>query len=118
MERDVTNLIPELSSWNDGAGISISSWIGCVGRFDHAVGYASIFWPDFVFYDGCILLRTPSAENFQNWMQTLNGDRAELEGMLNHRHITDLFFQSEFKPTKEIVLHLGRLLKEMWTAKL
>lgn len=59
MQGDANQLIPELSQWNNGAGIDVATWIGCVGRYDHAIGYASIFWPEFVMHDGCILLGTP-----------------------------------------------------------
>ena len=42
----------ELAPWNNGAGIDLKSWIGCQGRFALAVGYSSIFWPEFVEFDG------------------------------------------------------------------
>ena len=42
----------ELAAWNNGAGIDLESWVGCEGRFALAVGYAAIFWPVFVEFDG------------------------------------------------------------------
>jgi hypothetical protein len=51
-------------------------------------------------------------------MVQFKSDRTAVESMLNHRHIIDLFPNSEFPPTKEIVLHVGRLLKNMWMCKL
>lgn len=41
----VERLIPELAGWNDGKGISVESWISGIGRYDHAIGYCTIFWP-------------------------------------------------------------------------
>jgi hypothetical protein len=38
--------------------------------------------------------------------------------MINHRHITDIFLNSEFKPNRDIVLYVGRLLKDTWQTKL
>ena len=45
----------ELGAWNNGAEIDIKSWIGCKGDFSLAVGYASVFWPEFVLFEGYIL---------------------------------------------------------------
>jgi hypothetical protein len=45
----------ELAAWNNGAGIDIESWVGCEGNFSLAVGYTTIFWPEFVVFDGYIL---------------------------------------------------------------
>jgi hypothetical protein len=45
----------ELAAWNNGAGIAIKSWIACEGNFSLAVGYASVFWPKFVVFEGYIL---------------------------------------------------------------
>lgn len=118
MDNPASRLIPELAAWNNGDGVDLVSWIGCIGRYDHALGYAAIFWPDFEFYDGCIFLRHPDPKTYQDWMVRCNNDRTAVESMMNHRHIVDLFPNSEFPPTKEIVLHLGRLLKDLWTCKL
>ena len=38
----------ELAGWNNDAGISLETWIGCSGNFSLAVGYSSVFWPEFV----------------------------------------------------------------------
>ncbi|HSA77298.1 MAG TPA: hypothetical protein VLG72_00365 [Nitrospirota bacterium] len=44
---DFNKLIPELSDWNNGKGIDVVSWIGCVGDFQKAIGYSVMFWPHF-----------------------------------------------------------------------
>lgn len=46
---------PELAAWNNGLGIDLESWVACEGRFALAVGYASIFWPEFVEFEGYVL---------------------------------------------------------------
>lgn len=51
-------------------------------------------------------------------MQATGGDLTAVEIVLNHRHILDLFSNSEFKPTRDLVLYLGRLLRDMWSRKL
>jgi hypothetical protein len=51
-------------------------------------------------------------------MTQLTGDKSRVERMLNHRHLLDMFLNSEYEPTKEILLHLMQTLKEIWSCKL
>lgn len=118
MHENVEKLIPELSEWNNGTGINLSSWLGCVGRYDHAIAYAALFWPDFCLHDGCVFLDAPDLGNYDQWMHHSGGNRTSVERVMNHRHIVDVFRNSDFAPTKDIVLHVGWLLKEMWSTKL
>src|SRR5437762_736594 len=118
MHQKADRLIPELSRWNNGSGIDLLSWIESVGRFDHAVGYAAYFWPDFTVHDDCLLLQPLNIDNFNVWMSQCKGDRTAVESVMNHRHIVDFFDKSVFEPTREVVTHLGRLLQDMWSCKL
>lgn len=111
-------LIPELASWNNGAGISLKEWISAVGRFDHALGYATIFWPKFFRCDSCILRVIPDDAVFQQWMKSMAGDCARVEAMLNHLHLIDLFTGLDYPPSGPLLLRLGQILKEMWSCKL
>ena len=117
------DLIPELKRWNNGAGIDIDSWIGCEGDHKHLIGYARILWPDFVEHDGCILLGNSldadDRANYQAFLEKAKGDKTTVEGTMNHQHILDLFSRSHHeRPSREVVLHIGRLIKEIWQAKL
>lgn len=97
----------------------IKLWDVDLGRsLGQAIAYAELFWPSFVEYDGCILFagRFDQA-NFQSWMAATGGDKRAVEGVVNHTHILDLFVKHEIKPTREQVVWLGRLLREMWQAK-
>jgi hypothetical protein len=108
------HLIPELGQWHT----DIDSWIEVVGRFDHAIAYGHIFWPEFKIHQECVLFADCRTESFVQWMKETGGDLTAVEGVLNHRHILNLFQSNEFKPTREVVLHLGRLLQDMWSSKL
>ena len=66
---DFTQLIPELQAWNDGKGIDVVSWIRCLGRFDHAVGYSQLFWPEFTIHDECIMFADFTVESYETWMK-------------------------------------------------
>jgi len=114
------DLIPELKAWNDGKGIDMDDWIGCEGDHKHLIGYARILWPDFVEYDGCIFRGNGVAEeNYQAFLTQTSGDKTRVEAVMNHQHIVDLFSRSHHeRPSREIVLYLGRLMKEIWQVKL
>jgi hypothetical protein len=112
------DLIPETQEWNDGRGIDLDDWIGCVGNYEHAIAYGELFWPDFAEHDGCVFFSGFSEENYRGFMQQTSGNRQAVEAVMNHRHILDLLSNPELKPTQAQVVYLGRLLKEMWTAKL
>ncbi|MCI0642767.1 MAG: hypothetical protein L0Y72_27465 [Gemmataceae bacterium] len=114
----LADLIPETRAWNGGNGIDLADWIGCVGSFEHAIAYGELFWPDFVEHDGCVFFAGFSEESYRGFMQQTNGNRQAVEAVMNHRHILDLFSRPELSPTREQVVYLGRLLKEMWAAKL
>jgi hypothetical protein len=111
-------LIPELREWNEGGGISLADWANAVGRYDYAVAYASIFWPDFFLRDDCVFRLDPKGENYAAWMSELEGDRSKVEAMINHLHILDMFTSEGFEPTPQVVVQISRVLQDMWSCKL
>ena len=115
---DFTKMLPELQAWNNGKGIDAESWIRCIGRFDHAVGYGQLFWPEFTIHDDCIMFADFTVESYDSWMKHTSGRRAPVEAVMNHRHILDLFSADASDVSRELVLYLGRLLRDMWSCKL
>jgi hypothetical protein len=78
--------IPDFDVW---------SYLNLRADFDLAAAFAKMFWPDFIEVDGCVFLqRNYSPENFADWMERFEGDRREVESMINHVHIWDLFLNS------------------------
>ena len=121
MQDSVNNadLIPELKAWNNGAGIDIDSWIGCEGNNEHFIGYARIFWPQFMEYDDCVFFADRFTEkNYRAFMEQTKGDKRAVEVVMNHWHIEDMFCRAEPRPTREMILYIGRLLKDIWQTKL
>ena len=108
---------PELAAWNDGAGIDLESWIGCVGSLSLAVGYATIFWPEFVLFQGYILRQGFSEASLRGFERQTHNDRRAVEGVMNHLHIADIHGRREDASRDKIVL-LGNALKEIYQAKL
>jgi hypothetical protein len=116
--NNIEMLIPELAAWNNGRGATVGSWISGIGRYDHAIGYSTIFWPKFVVYDDCVFRQSMDAETYRQWMDGCRGDKSAVEAAANHKHIADLFVNSESRPSKDVVLYLGSTMREMWSCKL
>jgi len=117
-EGSFANLIPELSEWNNGDGISVDAWICCVGDFEHAIGYGRVFWPNFEEHDGCVFAPGFSVESYIGFIEQCNGDKKRVEAVMNHVHIRDLFPNTDESPTHDQIVYIGRLLKEIWGCKL
>lgn len=62
-----TNIINSLAEWNNGAGISLSNWILCVGNYDHFIAYSRLVWPELIEYEGRIYIADFfNVENFES----------------------------------------------------
>lgn len=118
MKTDYDKLIPELKDWNNGKGIDVESWIGCVGDFQKAIGYSTIFWPAFAEVEGCIVREGVSRKNVLQWLEQYKGDRKGVEAAVNHLHLKDLHHANCEDVSPERLAHLGRLLKEIYECKL
>jgi hypothetical protein len=107
----------ELAAWNNGAGIDIESWVGCEGKFSLAVGYSSIFWPSFTLFEGYILREGFSEDSLRGFER--NGrSRKSVEWLMNHLHIADIQYYGCSDASKDKLLLLGNVLKEIYQAKL
>lgn len=107
----------ELAAWNNGAGIDLETWIGCEGKFALAVGYASVFWPAFTLFDGYILRDGFTVDALRGFEQ--NGrSRKSVEWVMNHLHIADIQHGGCGDISKDKLLVLGNILKEIHEAKL
>jgi hypothetical protein len=106
---------PKIPGWKGTLPIDV--WIERNARYDHFAIYARILWAEFIEHDDCVFFaKRFNEQNYHEWRKQL--DKTGTETMLNHTHITDLCHNSEFKPNREIVLHVGRTLKEIWNVKL
>lgn len=108
----------ELGAWNNGAGIDLESWIGCEGRFSLAVGYATVFWPQFVEFDGYILREGFSEQSLRGFEAQQGSHRKGTEWLMNHLHIADIHHAECPDITRDKIALLGTVLKEIYEAKL
>jgi hypothetical protein len=108
----------ELAEWNNGKGIDLESWVGCQGNFRLAVGYAAVFWPEFVEFDGYVLPVDFSEPSLRGFEIQQKGNRREVEAIMNHIHIADLQYVGCPDLTEDKAMVLGKILKEIYEAKL
>lgn len=135
-------LIPELKEWRKRSGpqFNMDTWIEIEGNIRLAIGYTSLFWPDFVEHNNCIFLKSHfSVDTFKHWENpSISEHYAQIESIMNHIHIADLFavavprrsfFDKLFNRypkqlpgrndiTKEQVVFFGNKLLDMYRAKL
>lgn len=112
------SMADELSAWNNGRGIDLDAWVGCVGSFGLAVGYASLLWPRFVRFEDYILTEGFSEQQVRDCRSRPDATAMSIEWLLNHRHIAD--FQHHGCPdiSRDKLILLGSTLREIYQAKL
>jgi hypothetical protein len=116
--KDYNKLIPELSNWNNGKGIDILSWIGCVGDYEKAIGYSIVFWPEFIAVEDLIVREGTKKDDVKKWLDECKGERKKTEALINHLHIRDIQYWNCPGATPERLSYLGQILKEIYECKL
>ena len=113
----------ELGAWNNGQGIDLESWVSCSGNFSLAVGYTTIFCPQFVEFEDYIFKSDEPVdeqiiENIRGFASREGSTSLSVERMMNHLHIADLQYRGceDISPDKLIIL--GNALKETYEARL
>jgi len=101
-----------------GAGIDLRSWVACEGTFRLAIGYAAIFWPEFVEFEGFILRASFAVDSLRGFQQQKGIDRAGVESVMNHLHIADIQHYGCPDASPDKLLQLGRVLEQIYDAKL
>ncbi len=115
--RDYNRLIPELAEWDSGQGIDAESWVTMICNFQMTVAYTTVFWPEFVVVDDCVFLEDYARE-FYETMRNKGTSRRDMEQMLNHQHIADIHSYGDPNATRERVVFIGNILKEIYECKL
>lgn len=108
----------ELRRWNGGDGIDLEDWVSCEGRFAFAVGYASLFWPEFEENEGYILRKNVPVEIIRGFERREGSSRRSVEATLNHIHLLDLHYVGCPDASPDKLALLGHVLKEIHEAKL
>lgn len=108
----------ELSTWNNDKGIDLKSWVGCIGNFKLAVGYASIFWPRFIEFEDYILVDKFSPESIRGFEAQEGSTPKSVEWVINHLNIADIQYVGCPDISRDKLIVIGNTLKEIYQAKL
>lgn len=92
--KSLSELIPELAMWNNGKGIAPSDWIFIEGRADHALGYTSLLWPEFVEFEGYVLRGPLDVARLRGW-EADGRTRQQVETAMNAFLLEGVFPQDE-----------------------
>jgi hypothetical protein len=113
-----SDMLAELSAWNNGKGIDLESWVGCKGNFRLAVGYSTIFWPRFVLFENYILREGFNLDSLRGFERQQKGNKRAVEAVMNHLHIADIQYVGCEDITEGRAVFIGRVLKDIYEAKL
>ncbi len=113
----------ELGAWNNGQGIDLESWVGCEGNFSLAVGYTTIFCPQFIEYKEYIFENDePVDEEFEKHIWGFEAQEGStplsVEWVVNHLHIADIQYRGCEDISPDKLITLGNALKEIYEARL
>jgi hypothetical protein len=116
---EVIDVLPDLQRWNDGVGISPDDWIFIEGRADHALGFCSLFWPEFAQFNGYILRAPLDVERLRSW-EGAGHSRQQIETAMNAFLFDYIFPQDDTEAAlKGAQLKLlATLMSDMLVAKL
>lgn len=112
------SMVDELSAWNDGKGISLQDWAGCTGNFRLAIGYASLFWPNFVQFEDYILTEGFAEAHVRAFESQDGASPKSVEWTINHVHVADIQHLGCTDISRDKVMFLGTTLREIFQAKL
>lgn len=75
----------------------------------------SLIYPRFLQVEGCTILEEQyDKQSFRTWFEHFNGDVANVERMINHLHLWDLFKPSKEEISDDIMRAFGSTLEITW----
>jgi hypothetical protein len=85
---------------------------------DLTVAVTRLFFPSFTSHAGGVFFADGfDAVVFDQWMAHFHGDLTEVERMMNHRHVRDLFGCSE-QMSEAAIRYVGSILAQCWSCAL
>ncbi len=80
------------SGWGDKSGLDYFSYISDVCNPEDALIFCGLLFPAFIERAGGVFLDGRfDQENFAQWSERLNGNVYEVERLINHVHVYDVF---------------------------
>ena len=112
----------ELGAWNNGQGVDLETYISCTGNFSLAVGYSTIFCPQFVEFEDYIIqaneVDDQLIQSIRSFESSPNSTPQSVEWVINHLHIADIQHHGCEDLSLDKILILGESLKQIYEARL
>lgn len=101
-------------NWVDKSSISIIDYINFNIDPNDLIIIGKLFFPDFVEVDGSVFLKEKyTRENYLMWLKDIE-DPVEIEKVINHVHIYDLFSNTEYDVEEFIFEEVAKILAFSW----
>jgi hypothetical protein len=112
----------ELQAWNNGSGIDLDAWVGCTGNFSLAVGYTTVFCPEFVEFEDYLLagseITKELIKSVRSFEEGIGSTPMSVEWVVNHLHLFDIQHSGCEDVTADKLIFLGNALKITYESRL
>ena len=109
--------LPTVRSWvsQHGGQLGVWDYLAMQGGASMVVACSYLFWPLFTEVNGCILLAERyEPTNLHQWWTRLSGNVSEVEQVINHVHLWDLFGQDADELPDGTLEELAGVIARCW----
>lgn len=113
------DLIKEYQEWKLANPNSFNWWsyVNLKADLQTALAFAKFFSPELIEKEDCLILKDRYEDGlFNSWMEDCQGNKTEIEKMMNLYELNDFFHINRKDDEEEIQLRaLGEVLKHFWS---
>lgn len=113
--------LPAVGRWASRYGGKLGVWdyLAEQGGASLAVACSYLLWPSLVEVNGCVILKERfEPANFHEWWVKLSGNVPQVEGIINHVHLWDIFDPNEDDLPDGTLDELARVIARCWECAL
>ena len=111
---DDPSQLPKIAEWSVSVG-SEPDYVRYVGNVIGSQGFyasARVLWPHFKTRHGCVFIDWKyEEENVDMWHKTLAGQQTEIEKVVNHVHVWDLFDDNK---DSRLLIDIAQMMRLCW----
>ncbi|WP_169007582.1 hypothetical protein [Faecalispora jeddahensis] len=88
------DIVSNFVEWKDANKDNFTWWsyVNIKSDIQGALAFANFFCPEIIIKDNCILLKDHfNQKNYDDWKERLNGDKTQIEKIMNIYEIQDFF---------------------------
>lgn len=108
-------------SWVEATGSS-DDWLSYIGFNIHPEDMLLVLklvFPEFIVVDKCVFLKHKfHLDNYKEWKNNFSNQHKEIEKMINHTHLYDIFDQCTDHIDDIVFEEIGKILCRSWSQSL